>query len=114
MAVEDRMRYQTQLFIRPSSSEERVEVIEFLESEGFEYADFPDREDVLESRFPVVADIEEKRIGRMGNATMAACAATTEVLLTVDEFYELYSERSCSYASSSRIARCRALQLTRT
>ena len=82
------------VFIRPSSQEERVKLVDFLEAEGFSYQPHDgimDREDVLASDLPVVADIKNKIIRRMGNITVAACAVSQKILCSEEEFYSLYN-----------------------
>ena len=90
--MNEKTKNQNQLFIRPASKEKRINLVDYLESQGFGYEGFADRKDVLDSYLPVVANIERKKIGRMGNATMAACAATPKVVVSDDEFLELLAE----------------------
>ena len=90
--INDRIRNRTQLYIKPASKKKRIDLVDYLESQGFGYEGFADRKDVLDSFRPVVADVQKKRISRMGNVTVAACATTSKVILTDEEFYEMLSE----------------------
>lgn len=81
-----------QLYVKPATREARAGLLASLEDEGFGYDGPWDRESVLESGLPVVVRAEERTVGRMGNATVAACAATAKLVLTDDEFREVFSE----------------------
>lgn len=89
--MEDRFKNRTQFFINPGK-EKRAEFLDFLESEGFVCDEPLGREDVLESFLPVVAETEKKTFRRMGNVTCAAGAASAKLIMTAEQFYELYAE----------------------
>ena len=92
---DDGLKQRRDIYIRSSSKEERVKLVDFLEAEGFRYIPHDgimDREDVLASGLPVVADVLNKVIRRMGNVTVAACAAQCKVLRTEEEFYQIYQK----------------------
>lgn len=91
--MQDRFRNRRELYIRPSSMAERERLVDYLESKGYSYNGFMDRDDVLTSFLPVVADLKDKVIRRMGNVTVAACAAQSKVLLTTGEFYKLLKKQ---------------------
>lgn len=78
-------------FVRTASKEERAKLLDFLEGEGFAYDSATDRKDVLESRFPISLNLEDKRMASMGSVTTAAAAASAKLIKTVEEFHELYS-----------------------
>ena len=84
----------TKYYIKPSTVEGRKKLVSFLESQGYRYQEFMNREDVLSSFLPVVVDKKNKRIKRMENITMAACAATSNLLITDEEFYKIYREKA--------------------
>ena len=86
------MAKRDQLYVKPATREARADLLASLEDEGFGYDDSWDRESVLESGLPVVVRAEERTIGRMGNVTVAACAATAKVILNDTESYEVLSE----------------------
>ena len=90
--INEKLRNRAQLYIKPASKKKRIDLVDYLESQGFGYEGFAGRKEVLDSFLPVVADVEKKRIGRMGNVTVAACAASSKAIMSDEEFYELLSE----------------------
>ena len=84
---------QGQVYVWPSSEEDRVKLILFLESEGFFCIedDVYSRQGTLESRLPLVIDMRDKSISHMGHVTCAAAAASSGWLIREAEFYERYS-----------------------
>ena len=82
-----------QNFVHPSTEEDRVKLIEFLESEGFSCVENHtySRKDTIASRLPLVIELGQKTIYRMGNVTTAAAAASTGIIMTDRDFYLLYS-----------------------
>ena len=81
------------LYVHPHTQAERNELVEFLEEEGFickEDNSF-NRQEILESRFPLIIELREKSIYCMGNVTCAAAAATSRIIMSDKEFYLLYS-----------------------
>lgn len=78
-------------FVRTTSGEERVGLLDFLEREGFAYDSTSGREDILESHFPISLNLEEKRICRMGSVVTAAAAASAKRIITVEEFHAMYA-----------------------
>lgn len=83
----------TVLYIRPSSQEAREAVMRFLEERGYTYQGHMDREDVRTSFLPLAADLAQKQIRRMGNVTVAACAAQSGILMSETEFFEAMRTR---------------------
>ena len=79
--------------MHPSTEEDRVKLIEYLESEGFSCVEDHtySRKDTIASRLPLVIDLDQKKIYRMGNVTTAAAAASTGIIMTDRDFYLLYS-----------------------
>lgn len=82
-----------QNYVHPATEEDRVKLIEYLESEGFSCVENQSysRQDTIESRLPLVIELEQKKIYRMGNVTSAAAAAGTGIIMTDRDFYLLYS-----------------------
>ena len=84
------------MFVRTFNKDERIALIEFLESEGFKCtrngADV--REDVIASNLPLTINIMDKTIDRMGNITCAAAAAGAKIRKNAEDFYLLYSNYS--------------------
>lgn len=84
------------MFVRTSNKEERIALIEFLESEGYQCTcnGVDVREDVIATNLPLRINIIDKTIYHMGNVTCAAAAAGTGILRTADDFYLFYSNYS--------------------
>ena len=80
-------------FIKPTSQDARVELINYLEEQGFAYVHHAIRANTIESRFPVVVDAKEKTIDCMGSVTVSACAASCNALISEEEFYQQFPER---------------------
>ena len=79
----------TQHFIK-ASGEERRQLIRFLKAEGFHTDKRVSEEDLLSSPFPVAVHMDEKALSILGGAAIAGAAAASDVILTVEEFYEIY------------------------
>ncbi|MBO4219407.1 MAG: hypothetical protein J5933_00580 [Clostridia bacterium] len=94
-----------QLFVHPSSYEERIELVEFLEKEGFKCVENNSfsRVDTLESKLPLVIELRDKMIRHMGNVTCAAAAATSRVIIGCNELYLLYSLDKAINTNASQI-----------
>ena len=82
-----------QLFVRFFSKEDRIRLIEFLEAEGFscEESRSFSRQATIDSELPLVIERREKNIRCMGNATCAAAAAGSGIIMSDRDFYLLYS-----------------------
>ena len=74
-------------YVDVRDKKERNRFIVFLEKNGFKS---DDREGTIESKFPITVDIDRKVYGHMGNATCAAGAASSKVLITAEKFFVLY------------------------
>ena len=70
----------------------RHSFIVFLEKNGFscDASKVITRESTIESKLPIVVDVGHKKYGHIGNTMCAAAAATSKVILPVEEFYILY------------------------
>ena len=79
----------TQHFIN-ASRDERQQLIEYLKAEGFHIDERFSEEDLLCSPFPVAVNMDEKALSILGGAAIAGAAAASDVILTVEEFYEIY------------------------
>ena len=82
-----------QLFIRFFAQEDRVKLVEFLESEGFHCVENRSysREDTIDSFLPIVVEMNRKNIYRMGNVTCASAASSQKLIMSDRDFYLLYS-----------------------
>ena len=85
-----------QVFVRFFADEDRLKLIEFLESEGFRCIEsrLHSRRRTIESVFPLVIELDRKSISEMGSVTCAAAAAQAGVIMSDRDFYLLYSMRS--------------------
>ncbi len=79
--------------------EKRLELINFLEQEGFTCVDngIRNREWVIESVLPIVVDFDKKTYDRIGNVTCAAALASAkgihgEKIPGLKAFYRFYQE----------------------
>ena len=75
--------------VRTYNYEDRVKLIEFLESNGFSYDEdrVIDRQDVLDSTLPLIINLKKKRFFRVGNVTCAAAMASSGCIISDKEFY---------------------------
>ena len=82
-----------QQFVRFFEKGDRLRFIEFLESEGFYCAEDRgnSRKNTIDSIFPLVIDMDAKRIYHMGNATCSAAASGAGLIMSDRDFYLLYS-----------------------
>ena len=66
------------LSVRTYAHEDRCNLVEYLENEGFHCIEDSSytREETIESIFPLVIELKPKTIGRMGNVTCTAAAAS--------------------------------------
>ena len=89
------------LCVHPLTEEDRVKLIEFLESEGFSCVEdhARSRQDIVESRLPLIIGLNQKTISCMGTITSAAIVAGDGIIMTDKDFYLLYS--LCSYIKAS-------------
>lgn len=77
------------VFVRADDHATRQRIIDDLESRGFT-VDNRDRQEILESRFPLTVNMAKKTYSAMGNVTCAAAAVSSGHLMTVEEFYAKY------------------------
>lgn len=85
-----------QLFVRFFSKEDRIKLIEFLESEGFaceENGSFS-RQSTIDTFLPLVINVGTNRIRHMGSVTGAAAVAGSGEVMSDRDFYLLYSLHS--------------------
>ena len=79
------------MFVRPKNREERVMLLDFLESEGFYY--WPEgncREETETSPFPVTVNPRLMQVGHIGNVTCAAASVRHHI--SAEEFYRQYKQ----------------------
>ena len=84
------------IHVRTKNTEERRELIEFLETHGYRLdpKEFRSKEDILNGSLPISVDLNGGKYNMMGNVTCAAAAAASGVLKTLEEFYSLIPEES--------------------
>lgn len=79
-----------QQFVDIRNKEERQKFIEKLETNGYEIdTTIFSRNDILCGIFPIVVNINNKKISMLGNVTTAAAAVSSGVLITKEEFEKL-------------------------
>ena len=80
------------VFVRSFDRESRLELLDFLESEGFTYLvdNVQNRDDIRSSGLPLSINLAKKEISRMGNVTCAAAACSSKMVISEAEFYILY------------------------
>ena len=80
------------LYVQPSSLEERMGFVRFLEEEGFRCTESRTgtREDIISSRLPVVIRLKQKWISCLSNTVCAAAAASSDLIMGVSDFRALY------------------------
>ena len=84
-------------YARPRGKKARTNFIEFLEKNGFtcEVDELTSRESTIESKFPVVVDLDRKVYGHLHTTTSAAAAATSRMVMPVDRFCSFFE---CVYS----------------
>ncbi len=86
-------------YVRTASSESRLRLVDYIESEGFscEVDEVTNRDIVLESRYPVVINAVGKVYSMLHNTTTAAAAVSSHMVINEADFYVLYKKENCSY-----------------
>ena len=79
-------------YVMVSGEEERRRFIGFLEKNGFRCEDCTSsgKEKAVGSRFPVKIDVGRKVYGTVGNVLCAAAAASARVLISAEDFLEIF------------------------
>jgi len=85
----------TPVFVRPSSGQARIDLVEYLEAKGFTCVEDEifNREDIINSGLPLVIDHKNKTIRRMGNITCAAAAVSSGVLTDENDVYKYFAAK---------------------
>ena len=74
--------------------EERQKFIDSLESKGYIVDETRfSRNDIICGRFPIIVNLESKKIDMMGNTTVSAAAASSGILVTQEEFEKLINDK---------------------
>lgn len=75
-----------------AKGEERIELIEFLEKNGFkcEDSDITTKESTISSKFPVKIDFKHMEYGHIHTATGSAAAEASRKTMPVDEFMFIF------------------------
>ena len=94
-----------QVYIRTYNRKGRISLVEHLESEGFTCIDNDsyNRQDIIDSGLPIVADMHDRTIFRNGNVTCASGAAQSKMIISDKEFYMLYASRKAKVIDSNRL-----------
>lgn len=82
-----------QIFVQPRTREDRTQLIAHLESKGFccvENQSYT-RQGTIESRFPLVIELNSKSIWHLSNVTCSAAVASSGLIISDKDFYLLYS-----------------------
>ena len=79
------------IFVRPSSHEERVKIIEMLRKEGYEGFEELYQGSSLESIYPLMISFKEKKYSHLQTNTSAAAACSQQIVISEKEFYLMYS-----------------------
>ena len=87
------------MYVDVREREKRLELIEFLEQEGFkvDYNGFRNKAWIVDSVLPIIVRFEDKTIDRIGNVTCAAALASSKSLHGgkipgLEEFYQYYQK----------------------
>lgn len=76
-----------QQFVDIGNKEERQKFIEKLETNGYEIdTTIFSKDDIICGIFPIVVNLNNKKISMLGNVTTAAAAVSSGVLITQAEF----------------------------
>ena len=79
--------------------DKRLQLIEFLESKGYIVINdnVTNRELLIESKFPVLVNFEDKTITMYHTITSSAAAASSGILISIDDFYKEYKRITMTY-----------------
>lgn len=76
-----------QKYVDVRIKEERQKFIEKLEENGYIVDEtLFNRNDIICGRFPIVVNLDDKKISMLGNVTTSACAFQSNVLVSQEEF----------------------------
>lgn len=86
-------------YVHVKTKDERIKLINLLIKKGYSFTQtsWADYESCIETSLPLAVDTKNKTIGHMGNVTCAACAATSRVILTIDDFLNHYFNNTKIY-----------------
>lgn len=79
------------IWVKPYSDEERGELLDFLEREGFNLFEDSGESSSRESVYPLIIDVKNKEYHSISNNAGAAAIAGSGILAGEKEFYVLYS-----------------------
>ncbi len=69
--------------------ENREKFIKEFEAKGFKIDGFFSKKAIIESQLPITLDFKAKTIGRMGNVTCAAAAASQGLVVQEEDFWKM-------------------------
>ena len=81
------------VYVRAGDRAARLSIVEMLEGDGFVPA-HPPREEILDSKLPLIVDRAERTYSMAGNVTCAAAAVTCGRVLTPEGFTAWYRSAS--------------------
>ncbi len=83
-----------------ADKESRSDLLEFLELQGYECEvdNVTNREKVLNTRFPVVVNVIDRKYSMLHNVVCAAASIASNMLISEEEFYVLYKGSNCTYS----------------
>lgn len=89
----------SKFIVRTSDRTSREQLIVFLESKGYacNEDEITNRQVVLDLRYPITVDADNKTYGVIHTTTCAAAAVSSHVVYFEDEFYVLFKGSEATY-----------------
>ena len=78
------------IYVRPTSQEERIKLIDMLEEDGYEAYE-ASYESSIETVYPLGICLSEKKYSHLHTTTSAAAACSQEIVISEKEFYIIYA-----------------------
>lgn len=96
---EEKARQTLVYYVRPSRKKDRAKLVDYIESEGFtcDVDDVTNKDIILESKYPMVIDVDNHRYSMLHNTTTSAAAVSSGFVITEAQFYVAYKKADCSY-----------------
>ena len=79
------------IYVRPTSYEERVKIVEMLIEDGYEGFEPGCKESSIESIYPLKVSLSGKLYSHINTTTSAAAACSQQIVISEKEFYIIYS-----------------------
>lgn len=82
------------IYVRPTTDEERLRIIEMLENDGYKVQadEITSRDTAIETRFPLHISFIAKEYTHLHSTVCAAAATSQGIIVSEKEFYILYSQ----------------------